>query len=33
MVGRIENTLEEIRDKFNPDRIIIESSWVGRLVL
>jgi hypothetical protein len=28
MVGLVENALIEIRDKFKPDRIIIESRWV-----
>lgn len=28
MVGLVENALIEIRDKFRPDRIIIESRWV-----
>ena len=28
MVGLVENALVEIRDKYTPDRIIIESRWV-----
>jgi hypothetical protein len=28
MVGLVENALEEIKEKMNPDRIIIESRYV-----
>jgi hypothetical protein len=28
MVGLVENALEEIKEKMNPDRIIIESRFV-----
>lgn len=27
MVGLVENALMEIKEKMNPDRIIIESRW------
>lgn len=30
MVGLVENALEEIKEKMNPDRIIIESRCVSR---
>lgn len=28
MVGLVENALEEIKEKMNPDRIIIESRYI-----
>lgn len=28
MVGLVENALIEIKEKYRPDRIIIESRWV-----
>jgi hypothetical protein len=29
MVGLVENALEEIKEKMNPDRIIIESRYAA----